>query len=61
MKVTAILGSPRKNSVTTRIAKTFMDQAKETGAETALYFLNDMDFKGCQGCNVCKTKKNSAY
>ena len=57
MKVTAILGSPRKNSVTTRIAKTFMDQAKETGAETALYFLNDMDFKGCQGCNVCKTKK----
>ena len=38
-------------------AKTFMDQAKETGAKTALYFLNNMDFKGCQGCNVSKTKK----
>ena len=57
MKVTAILGSPIKNGVTSRIAKTFMDYAKETGAETILYFLNDMDFKGCQGCHTCKTKK----
>ena len=59
MKITAILGSPRKNGVTSRIAKTFIDYAKETGAETILYFLNDMDFKGCQGCNVCKTGKES--
>ena len=59
MKVSAILGSPRKEGVTSTIAKTFMAQAKEMGAETNIYFLNYMDFQGCQGCQVCKTKKES--
>jgi multimeric flavodoxin WrbA len=57
MKVCAILGSPREKGVTSTIANVFMSEAGKMGADTATYFLNSMDFQGCQGCMVCKTKK----
>ena len=56
MKITAILGSPRKKGVTNRIAGEFMGVAGENGAEVTVYTLNDMDFRGCQGCGTCKDK-----
>lgn len=54
--ITAILGSPRKNGVTARITDAFMDHARQKGSSAQSYFLNTMDFKGCQGCHQCKTK-----
>jgi multimeric flavodoxin WrbA len=56
MKVSAILGSPRKAGVTSSLATAFMDQMKENGADTETFFLNNMKFTGCQGCQECKHK-----
>jgi multimeric flavodoxin WrbA len=56
MNVLAVLGSPRKNGFSSNIAHAFMEQAAEMGAETKTHYLNGLSFKGCQGCNVCKTK-----
>lgn len=58
MKITAILGSPSQKGTTSTIAKEFIQQAKSLGAETTTYFLNGMEFKGCQGCHICKTKRD---
>jgi len=58
MKVTAILGSPRKSGVTSTLATTFIGDAENKGADTNVYQLDSMDYKGCLGCNVCKTKKD---
>jgi multimeric flavodoxin WrbA len=54
MKVSAILGSPRKSGVTATLAKAFLDAMKESGAETKQFFLNNMKYTGCQGCQACK-------
>ena len=59
MKITAILGSPRKEGVTSKIANSFLTRAENNGAVTTSYFLNFMDFKGCQGCHLCKTRQES--
>ena len=59
MKVLTILGSPRKNAASTAIANHFNEEATANGAEVTTYTLNDMDYKGCQGCNACKTGKES--
>ncbi|MDY0042272.1 MAG: flavodoxin family protein [Desulforhabdus sp.] len=56
MKITAIFGSPRKTGNSSTIANRFLDTARDLGAETRLFILNDMDFKGCQGCGACKSK-----
>jgi multimeric flavodoxin WrbA len=55
MKITAILGSPNKKGTTSTIAGAFLAEAEKLGAETNSYFLNGMDFKGCQGCHACKS------
>ena len=57
MKVTAILGSPRKKGTTTAIATAFMEQAAFHGADTTFHVLNSMNFQGCQGCQACKEKR----
>jgi len=54
MKVIGIVGSPRKNGNTNILVQQVLDGAAEAGAETRNFFLNEMDYKGCQGCNYCK-------
>ncbi len=56
MKVTCLLGSPRKNANSSLIAERFCAAAKGIGAEIKTFKLNDLNFRGCQGCYVCKTK-----
>ncbi len=58
MNITAVLGSPRENGITSTISNAFIDTAASLGAQTSTYVLNKMHFKGCQGCQACKTKKN---
>ena len=58
MKVVNILGSPRINGTSARIAKTFIDEAERLGAESESYYLNGMKFKGCQGCEQCHSKSD---
>ena len=55
MKVVAVLGSPRKNANSTVMAERFCNTAKTLGATVQTFTLNDLNFKGCQGCMACKT------
>jgi multimeric flavodoxin WrbA len=56
MKVVSVIGSPRENGNSATIAKRFSQTAEKLGAEVKTYTLNSMNFKGCQGCFLCKTK-----
>jgi len=59
MKVIAVNGSPRKNWNTHILLEKFLEGARETGAETELINLYDIQFKGCTSCFACKLKGNS--
>ncbi|KKG16199.1 iron-sulfur protein [Methanosarcina sp. 2.H.T.1A.6] len=54
MKVIGIVGSPRKNGNTNVLVQQVLEGAAEAGAETRTFFLNEMNYRGCQGCNYCK-------
>ncbi len=56
MKIVAVLGSPRAKSNSTTLARKILQKAGEQGAETQEFVLNKLTFKGCQGCETCKTK-----
>lgn len=53
-RVVCILGSPRKNRNTQTLADAFLDTAKSLGAQTESFYLNKMNYQGCQGCMACK-------
>jgi multimeric flavodoxin WrbA len=59
MKIVAVLGSPRVQGNSNTLARAFLQAAREQGAETHEYLLNQMDFQGCQGCRGCKTKSET--
>lgn len=59
MKVVGFVGSPRKGGNTDILVQKALEGAKEKGAETKIYYLNDMNIKGCQACMACKTKTDT--
>lgn len=56
MNVVCLLGSPRTKSNSSTIAKQFLETAEKSGAKAKTYTLNDLKYRGCQGCMACKTK-----
>jgi len=56
MKIVAVLGSPRPKGNSALLAEAFLQTARERGADTEVYLLNQMKIKGCQGCGKCKTE-----
>lgn len=54
MKIACLLGSPRKGSCSTAIAASFVRRAVERGATAETFTLNDLGYRGCQGCYACK-------
>jgi len=54
MKVVGFAGSPRKDGNTDVLLQQVLDGAAEAGASTEKLYINDMNFKGCQGCGYCK-------
>lgn len=54
MKVIAFNGSPRKNANTQSLVEAVLKGAENKGAETRLINLNELNIKGCQGCEACK-------
>lgn len=58
MKVILLNGSPRRNWNTHRLLIEAERGAKETGAETELVHLFDLDFKDCKSCFACKMRGN---
>ena len=59
MKIVCLLGSPRPGGNSATVAKKFIGTAESLGAEVQTFALNKLEYKGCQGCYVCKTKKES--
>jgi len=56
LKIINIIGSPRKNGTSARIARAFIETAVAYDAETIEYPLNSMQYRGCQGCEGCHTR-----
>jgi len=56
MKITCVLGSPRRNGNSEVLAKRFIETAEKLGATSQTYALNELKFRGCQACMACKTK-----
>lgn len=52
--ILAFVGSPRKGGNSDILAQHAVQAAKETGAAAEIYYLNEMKYRGCQGCNGCK-------
>ena len=55
MKTVLVVGSPRTDGNSALLAQRLLDEAEGLGAETQKFFVNKMDFEGCQGCESCKT------
>lgn len=55
MRVIGIVGSPRKNGNTNAVVQQVLEGAAEAGAETRTFLLNEMNYRGCQACNYCKS------
>jgi multimeric flavodoxin WrbA len=54
IKVTILIGSPRKHGSTRILAEEAERGLREQGIETEFIFLNDLKFRGCQACYYCK-------
>lgn len=61
MKVIAVNGSPRKTWNTAKMLESALDGAREAGAQTTLYNLIDLKFKGCTSCFGCKRLGGASY
>ena len=55
MKIVGLVGSPRKNGNTDALLQKAMQGAKTQGAETTLFYLNDLNLRGCR--HVMRVKK----
>ncbi len=56
MKAIAVNGSPRKEWNTSQLLREAVRGAESVGAETKLYNLYDLTYKGCISCFGCKRK-----
>jgi multimeric flavodoxin WrbA len=61
MKVVAINGSPRKKGNTAQMIESALKGCADAGAETKLYHLIDLKFKGCTSCFACKRLGGPSY
>ncbi len=53
-KIVAIVASPRKSGNCVAIVEKMAEAAKENGSEVETFYVNTLDFKGCQACMACK-------
>jgi multimeric flavodoxin WrbA len=58
LKILNILGSARKNGTSARIARAFTEATSLRGATITDYYLNGMQYRGCQGCEGCHTRSD---
>ncbi|MCM1220174.1 MAG: flavodoxin family protein [Lachnospiraceae bacterium] len=50
-------GASRKNGSTAKLIKAFSDGARSAGNEILEFYLQDMNIKGCLGCESCSSAK----
>ncbi len=56
MKTVCVLGSPRPKGNSNTIAEHFCHTIAKVGSEVQTFVLNNLTYKGCQGCMSCQTK-----
>lgn len=61
MKIVAVNGSPRVNWNTFQLLDSVLKGAGNSGAETELINLYELNFRGCVSCFACKTKGAVSY
>lgn len=52
-KIIGIVGSPRNDGNTAALVQQILDGAAQAGAATQIVYLNDLTYRGCQGCYRC--------
>ncbi|MCM1271900.1 MAG: flavodoxin family protein [Ruminococcus flavefaciens] len=52
-KILILNGAARKNGNTKKLIEAFTDGAKSSGNEVCEFYLQDMNIKGCLGCEHC--------
>jgi len=60
VKVIGFVGSPRKDGNTDVLVQQVLNGVSAAGAETRIFYLNELNIKGCQGCNACKVNDKCA-
>lgn len=55
--VLGIVGSPRAEGNTAVLVREMLRGAAEAGAETQCIVLNELTYRGCQGCYECRTQE----
>ena len=58
-KITAIIGSPRRNSNTEILLNEALRAVTESGYPVNTFHLNDLNIKGCQACYFCKNNNTT--
>jgi multimeric flavodoxin WrbA len=53
-KIVAFFGSPRTDGYTAQLVHAALSGARQAGAKTVCYDLNDPAVRGCQGCFYCR-------
>lgn len=53
-RITAVVTSPRKNGNCVAIVDRMAETARSEGNEVEVFYLNQLDAKGCQACMGCK-------
>jgi multimeric flavodoxin WrbA len=61
MKVTAFLGSPRKDGNTELLLKEAIRGIEESGSDVDIFNLNQMDIMPCQNCGGCEETGACVY
>lgn len=54
MNVTVLYGSPRAKSNSAALTDHFVSRLEKKGAHVEKFYLNKMNYRGCQGCMGCK-------
>ena len=48
-----IAGSPRRRGNSTSLLRAYLEGTSQVGFETKIIYLNNLNYKGCQGCDRC--------
>lgn len=54
VKVIGIIGSPRTKGNTAYLVEKSLESAAESGADTEIYNLGEMEIEPCTACDICK-------
>ena len=57
MKVTAIVGSPRRTGNSAKLVEAVLEGVTESGAEASIHYLGEKTIKPCTGCYTCEKTK----